>query len=223
MKRFFSIIAVLCVLFVSCGETEVSFEFSVEDREVTITKMKGKSKYVTIPSTINDMPVTRIYGFEEKGIESVTFPNSLTRIEGFGYNKLTSITIPSSVRVIETNAFSGNKLTSVTIPDGCTIGIGAFRNNQLTSVTLSNTLTVIPDSIFRDNKLTSITIPSRVREIRASAFSGNKITNITIPGNVKLSTTSWTFDKEFDFDTYYESHGSLAGTYTYSNGEWSRR
>jgi len=174
MKRFYLVLFLLCLFFVSCGETEVSFEFEVKNREVTITKMKGRSKSITVPSTINGMPVVEFYSnyylFQDKGIEKITLPNTLTSLGSLSDNKLTTLTIPNSVKVISQGALRNNKLTSITIPEGCEIRTGAFEDNQLTSVNLPNSLREIEMFVFKNNKLTSITIPSRVKKIQGGAF-----------------------------------------------------
>ena len=97
---------------------------------------------ISIPSTINGIPVTRIgrAAFHGRSLASVQIPNTVTYIEGWAFaaNNLSSIQIPNSVTYIGVNAFAGNNLSSVQIPNSVT-NIGNFvfsNNNNPTSVTI---------------------------------------------------------------------------------------
>jgi hypothetical protein len=88
--------------------------------KVEIVSYTGSGGNVTIPEKINGKTVGSIRhtAFRDKGLTSVTIPNSVTIIgsEAFLNNQLTSVTIPDSVTKIGTAAFFDNPLTSVTIP-----------------------------------------------------------------------------------------------------------
>ncbi|MDR1868523.1 MAG: leucine-rich repeat protein [Treponema sp.] len=123
------------------------FEYDYGATTIMIKRYTGSGGAVSIPSTIDGKPVVAIldevfydyYNNTDKGLTSVTIPNSVTYIgrEAFSLNQLTSVVIPNSVTFIGREAFSLNQLTSVTIPDSVTyIGFAAFIGNQLTSVTI---------------------------------------------------------------------------------------
>jgi hypothetical protein len=97
------------------------------------------------------------------------------------------------------------------------IGEGAFSMNKLTSVTIGNGVITIGVEAFSGNQLTGVTIPNNVIFIRDRAFQKNQLTSVTIGAHVKIESDS--FSKEF-FD-FYNEQGQRAGTYTFSNGEWS--
>src|SRR5208283_3060786 len=88
-----------------------TFAFTINNGSITITGYTGSGGAVTIPGTIDGLPVTSI-------------GNS-----AFDYNtNITSMTIPSSVTSIGIDLFYGSSsLTSVTIGNGITnIEDGAF-------------------------------------------------------------------------------------------------
>jgi hypothetical protein len=168
---------------------------------VTITGYTGTRKQVVIPQTIEGIRVTEIgqMAFYEKGLVSVTIPNSVTQIRDY--------------------AFSDNQLTGVIIPNSVTsIGVRAFGDNRLTSVTIGNSVTSIGNGAFNYNQLTSITIPNSVTSLGSEAFGGS-ITSITIPGNFRASTSSF----PNSFSAFYESQSKRAGTYTWSGRVWTVR
>jgi hypothetical protein len=108
----------LLLLLALPAAVQAQFNYTTNNGSITITRYTGPGGDVTIPDTINDLPVTSIGGaaFEDC----------------YG---LTSITIPDSVTSIGDSAFSGcNDLTSITIPDSVTsIGDSAFTDcSQLT-------------------------------------------------------------------------------------------
>jgi len=144
---------------------------------------------IAIPATIRGVAVKSIgnHAFANKGLTSVTIPNSVTSIgkSAFVDNQLTSVTLSNSLTSIELYAFRNNQLTSITLPNSVTsIGNHAFSDNQLTSVTLPNSVTSIGNHAFSDNKLTSVTLPNSVTSIGESVFQNNKLTSVTIPNSV---------------------------------------
>jgi len=98
-----------------------NYEYQIADDEVTITDYTGSENEITIPSSIEGLPVTHIgwLSLTQKKLTSVTIPDSVTCIgqRAFAYNQLASVTIPDSVICIGNYAFLGNPLTGVTIGD----------------------------------------------------------------------------------------------------------
>ena len=148
---------------------------------------------VIIAATYKGVPVTKIgnSAFAEKGITSISIPNSITSIEDGAFRhcrNLTSVTIGNSVTSIGTEAFSCCAITNLTIPDSVTsIGLGAFyANSSLANVKIGNGVTVIGMYAFKGcGNLISVTVPDNVERIEEGAFSDCfSLTRVTLGDNV---------------------------------------
>ena len=168
------------------------FDFDAAKGEITNYKKWANAlcnDSIAIPATIRGVAVKSIgnHAFANKGLTSVTIPNSVTSIgkSAFVDNQLTSVTLSNSLTSIELYAFRNNQLTSITLPNSVTsIGNHAFSDNKLTSVTLPNSVTSIGESVFQNNKLTSVTIPNSVTSIGNLAFAYNKLTTVTLSNSL---------------------------------------
>lgn len=90
--------------------SELTFKYSIANGEITITKYTGKDTSVTVPSSIDGMPVTSIgeEAFKSSNVTCITLPSSVKMIDWFAFadcTSLTRITIPSSVSSISYGAF----------------------------------------------------------------------------------------------------------------------
>lgn len=122
---------------------------------------------LVIPATDgNGHPVVLIEekSFQNLGLTSVTFPNSITGIAAY--------------------SFFGNNLTTLTLPDSLGfIGSGVFEQNLLTTLTIPNTVTSIDVYAFQRNSLTTVTIGSSVATMEIDAFAQNPLTTMHFLGN----------------------------------------
>ena len=101
----------LLLLLMLPAVVQAQFQFVTNNGTIIITGYTGSGYAVTIPSTINGLPVSSIGD------------------EAFFYAPLTRVTIPNSVISIGAEAFAGCYLTAVTLPNSVTsIGDGAFRD-----------------------------------------------------------------------------------------------
>jgi ankyrin repeat protein len=150
---------------------EDGFEWRLYEGKIIITKYKGTSLDVVIPSFIQGHPVTQI--------GNDAFKNS-----NYGTNKINSVTIPESVTKIGDNAFSYNNIASVTLPPSLThIGRSAFHFNKLTSVTIPESVSEIDIHAFIYNPLNEIIIKSEnLRSLPQYVF------NLDIPGYLPPGT-----------------------------------
>lgn len=144
------------------------YTYVTSDNTAILTNYTGSGGTVSIPATINGLPVTIIEGgtfYQITGVTSVSIPSSVTSIRGYafyGCTGLTSVTIPSSVASIGDRAFNGCKgLNNVTIPSSVTsIGESSFAGCAgLTSINIPSSVNSIGYSAFADCPLlTAITV-----------------------------------------------------------------
>lgn len=162
---------------------------------IAITGYTGTSGVVTIPDTINSLPVTAIHfmAFNNAyGLTNIIFPNSLNTIESATFSwctSLTSVTIPNGVTNIGNGAFYHcNLLTNVALPDSLTsIAPETFELCPvLAGISIPSNLTSIGDDAFGwCSRLTNISIPNSVTNIGNSAFVFcNSLTNVSIGNGV---------------------------------------
>ena len=126
------------------------FEFKDFLGAVTIKKYLGNSKHVVIPGEYNGKIVDSISdgAFEDKGIESVTIPDTIKVIgeDAFNNNKLIEVAIPDSVEIIYSRAFKNNRLSNLVMSKNLTqLGMGAFIENNFVRVR-------VPYSIIQRNE-----------------------------------------------------------------------
>lgn len=173
--------------------------YSVSNNKATISCYMGSGGAVTIPSSVNGIPVVKVgdegypvLGFYNTSVTSVTIPNGVTTIGDaafMGCNILTSVIIPNSVTSIGSYAFNDCPcLVSVNIPDSVnSIGDSAFRYcTSLTNINIPNSLNRIGNSMFDScYSLVSVTVGSNVTSIGHYAFySCRRLITVNIPDNV---------------------------------------
>ena len=170
-KTCYLLVLFMLAIAATVNAEDANYKYITNGSAIAITDYIGSSADVTIPSTINSMPVTIIHdAFSFNGfVTSVTIPDSVTNLAGSTFMYCTN-------------------LSSVTIPASVTrIGDSVFNNcHSLTSVTIPANVTRIGDSAFADcYKLTSVTIPDSVTSIGYSAFGNcTDLTNATVFGSV---------------------------------------
>lgn len=107
------------------------YDFQIRDGVASVVKYTGDSGKVTVPSEINEYPVTAIgpEAFQYRKLKSVVVPDSISRIgkQAFEYCEITdSLLLPENI-IISEDAFSYAVLPSVVvIPAGSTIEECAF-------------------------------------------------------------------------------------------------
>lgn len=123
------------------GMVQAEFLYDTTNGTITITGYTGPGGAVTIPETINGLPVRRIgdYAFTfQSGLSSVTIPNTVTNIGVRAFadcSGLTDVFIGNGVLAIGTNAFGTCvNLKSITIPNSV-INIGPLAFDQCFGLT----------------------------------------------------------------------------------------
>jgi len=186
------------------------FGYKISNGAITLTNYTGAGGAVTVPGTINGLPVTSIgpsvfYG--NASLNYVTIPNSVTNIDWAEFNFCTSlfgITVNTNNPAYSSVAgvlFNKNQTTLIKFPAGfagsggsytipasvTSIGYDAFNNcNHLISVIIPTNVTYISGyAFYLCTSLTSITIPSSVTTVEAYAFCEcTSLTGVTIPSSV---------------------------------------
>ncbi|MBE6424387.1 MAG: leucine-rich repeat domain-containing protein [Planctomycetaceae bacterium] len=176
------------------------FEYTVHDDRIEITSYTGSAPSVTIPSTIDGLPVTDI----EKGafvscesLMSVMIPESVTSIgnKAFYYcDSLTSVTIPDSVTCIGDGAFYECRRLTIYGTEGSAAQTYAKRNKISFSTDPSPYCDAAGVCYSHDGKTLlgaplslsgEYTIPDGVTSIGKEAFEDcKKLMAVTIPESV---------------------------------------
>ena len=86
------------------------FAYEIKDGKVTVTAYKGNDKTVTVPESIEGLPVTHVGegAFKDSGVEKVILPDTVTHVDWFAFSgckRLCEITVPSSVTSVGYGAF----------------------------------------------------------------------------------------------------------------------
>lgn len=146
--------------FVESRETKL-YTYDVYEDHVVLTGYLGEALSVSVPRTLDGLPVTKIgelafyYG---AAVETVVVPDTVTELadNAFYYCRaLTRIILPTSITDIGEKCFSW-----------C---------SSLTSITLPQSVTVIPDFCFNEcTALETIILPEGLTSVGTRAFSGCK-------------------------------------------------
>ena len=228
-------------LLLAAQASQAQFTYVTDNGTIVVTGYTGPSGPVTIPPTINGLPVTAIEntaGFENEGITSVAIPASVTNIQPrvFAPNtSLTVFTVDASNPVYSSAGgvlFNKSQTTLFEYPPGLSgsyivpasvtsIGDSAFSACYfLSSVTMSNTVTTIgPQAFGFCFGLTSVAIPAGVTSIGPGAFLNcSNLTAFTVNvGNAFYSSGGGVlFDK--NQTTLIAFPVGLSGSYAIPNG-----
>ncbi len=216
------------LLLVLSSSAQAQFNYTTDNGQITITGYTGSGGAVTIPSSINGLPVTIVgnQAFRENhSLTRMTIPNSVTTIGDFAFQSCTSLawaSIGNSVTSIGRGAFSAcTSLTVVTIPDSVTsLGEEAFSNcENLSSVTIGDRVTSLGQYTFHGcTSLTGITIPNSVTSLGSYVFQGcTRLSAITVdpPNSSYRSENGVLFNNSLTL--LLQCPGGKAGRYSIPN------
>ncbi len=165
-----------------------------DDGGIRIVGYLGGRERLTIPDTIEGLPVTELgdHAFaKDEAMKHVDIPDTVTLIDMgafFGCYNLQSVKMSANVEIIGDHAFSCcSTLPEITLPETLhTIGDEAFwvcRN--LEKLEIPSSVTYLGEAAFFHANLKEIVIPEGVTVIRDNTFEGqSELREITIPSTV---------------------------------------
>ncbi len=188
-------------------------EYYIDGDKAVITKYTGASSYLSVPATIENLPVEiGESAFEGAKIRTLILPDTITEIpdkmcfdckylqniqvpvglvsigeEAFKNTPaLTSFNFPETLENIEYAAFWESGISGeITVPAKWKLGISVFVSCHITKVIFEDGVTEIPDGLFdRNEVLSEVYIPETVTKIGKSAFCQTSIPEITVPKSV---------------------------------------
>lgn len=191
-KRLFTLSLIGWLILILCSSTyaaTVSTDEGIvfDTSSGTITDYTGSRYSITIPETIEGVPVTIIgaNAFNGQGqkvqLLEVTLPNSIEviRANAFANNRLTAITLSESILRIEEGAFKSNQIAKLAIPDSLvSLGSESFMYNGIVELTLGKGLDFITDSAFKGNALKSVIFSENIAVIGPQAFADNQLESV---------------------------------------------
>ena len=183
-------------------KTYMDYKYDVKNNEVIILKYTGDSEEVTIPSTIEGLPVRKIgcsligdTGFcNSDTLKSVIIPEGVRKITIFSFwnsKSLERVSIPASVTEINGTAFSRSRsLTTISVdennPNYTDMDGVLFNKDKAMLLCFPcgksyETGGDIPEGKMR---IRSYIVPDGVKSIGSMAFEGCFLSSITLPDSV---------------------------------------
>ena len=185
-------------------EKYLEFELLEDDTYAVVGFKDSYVKDLTIPSTYNNKPVTKIKEFAFKAKRSflhlITHPPIISLIieegvkiiedEAFYDAMLEEVTLPSSLEYIGESAFAKNETKINYIDNLKYIGSNAFKGNILTGeITIKNI--EIGEYAFSETLIEKVTFEDDVEIIPEGLFfNSNNLKEINLPKNIKYIGTN---------------------------------
>lgn len=155
-----------------------NFEYVITNEEVTILNYINSSNDVEIPSTIDNLKVTKIgeYAFDNSEITSLKLNENLQEIGDYAFrsNLIITLTMPNTLKIIGKYAFSYCfNLEVLNLNEGLEkIDNAAFSSDEnIKKIILPKTLTTLSDYAFQNcYYIEEVYIPSNVTYVGEYTF-----------------------------------------------------
>jgi hypothetical protein len=188
---FYSLVAFLCLSSHTAKAAQYGdFTYTNTGSAIAITRYTGYGRVVTIPNTIEGLPVTTI------GVGAFY-------VDVLDLSFMVDVTIPDGVTTIGIAAFANcENLTNINMPTNLTtIGDRAFEFcGRLATVIIPASVTNIGQAAFYScfASLTTVTIPASVTCIGDGAFASSGVTEVLVePDNASyISMDGVLFNKD---------------------------
>ncbi len=174
------VLSLLCLTPLMSASAQDYYFYTNSGGTITVARYIGPPGDMTVPDTLNDLPVTEIGSqafYSQSGIAGVTIPDSVTLISGSAFASCVNmdyVLFGQGVTEIGDSAFSGcTSLSDVTIPYSVTtLRNQAFHGcTWLTNIVIGQSITSMGDATFGGClRLTSVAIPDSVTSIGTVAF-----------------------------------------------------
>ncbi|HEY1662896.1 MAG TPA: leucine-rich repeat protein [Verrucomicrobiae bacterium] len=209
--RTWKIILLSAVWLGLAAGVEAQFSYFTNNGAVTITGYTGTNSNITIPDTINGLPVVDISFFNSSdSFTNITIPQSVTNIASGSFSRASLVSIivdNQNAYYSSSNGFLFDKHQAVLIeapPAGVTgsyiiptnvvnIGESAFSIcTELTGITIPQSVTNIGNYAFEDSGLTNVVIGDGVLNIGSGAFEScpNMVAITVNDGNLYYSSSN---------------------------------
>lgn len=199
----------LFLLLLMMGVSEIQaqeFSYTTNGDTITITGYTGPGGVVTIPGTINGLPVTAIadFSFASSSLSSISIGDNVTSIGRDAFwlcTNLAAVRIPDNVLSIDQDAFgSCYSLTNVIIGKGLTNLADSpfFQSTNLMAIIVDEDNSAFWSAsgvlfnrsqtkllLFPPRTTTAYDVPQGVTEIGRNAFKGSpSLATLTIPNSL---------------------------------------
>ena len=157
---------------------------------VTVLKYVGYETDVTVPETLDGLPVTEIgiRAFADTDVVSVHLPDTVEAIGdgAFCHSTLRRIDLPDSLTAVGDYAFGFSALETIDLPRTLTsLGPCALTMTNLTELYIPGSVGVIPELLVGIGTLQTLTLGEGITGIGASAFAANALTAVILPRSLR--------------------------------------
>lgn len=175
-------------------KTNDEFRYNVYDNYIEITECLSTSETVTVPGTIEDLPVLvmRSNAFSKSPTKSISFEPGIVYIDELAFAEnltLETVVLPDTLLRLDSYAFAGcSNLESVNLGKNLEqMGDAVFNAcENLSNIVFSEKLQSVGASVFAFcNSLSNVELPKSLTTIGANAFQGcQSLTSLSIPEGV---------------------------------------
>ena len=191
----------VCPVYADGGEEEYTygtsgdFEYRKFSDHISICSCSSEASSVTIPDTIEGLPVTQIdiYTGQFSAMSSLTLPDTLTEIGPYAFSwcsNLKSVKLPDSIKRVDFQAFERcPALETVEFPDHLVeTGTRTFDETPwLTAQRKKDPLVIINGAVIDGRTCKGdVVVPSSVKYVAGGSFAeNNDLTSLVLPSGVK--------------------------------------